>query len=66
VQAAIRPPLSLLYTYLTLCQEVFANVKGPYSHFKKDVKVMLQIIGLPENIKELIKLSKYREYLWLE
>jgi hypothetical protein len=59
-------PLPLSYNYKMLSQASNANVKGPYLHLKKDVKVILQVIGLPGNIKELIKLSKYREYLWLE
>lgn len=41
-----------------------ANVKGPCYHCKKELKTILEIIGLPANTKELIKLTKYREALW--
>jgi hypothetical protein len=53
---SIAFPLVILYPKFLICQGSVANVKGPYSYFKKDVKVMLQVIGLPGNIKELTKL----------
>jgi len=44
---SIAFPLVILYPKFLICQGVGANVKGPYLHLKKDVKVILKVIGLP-------------------
>ncbi|MEO0128458.1 MAG: hypothetical protein ABIL44_12010 [candidate division WOR-3 bacterium] len=41
-----------------------ASVNTPCYQFRKELKKLLEIIGLPGYIKELVKLSRIREALW--
>ncbi len=52
-----------LYIEFLKSQEKKAS-DTPCYQFRKELKKLLEIIGLPGYIKELVKLSRIREALW--